>query len=301
MAANPNPTRVSNELWWFIEQLELLEPETVYAGSWGDFKPGYHTDYATSKKHPEWQPDYSIQLPDDQVGNGHPNEKLGAATDWTFPSAQNGNYANIRKYTDRVKAAWKARDPRLKGWREVLGNSSDGDSGADGYDFVSWTERTPDSSHKWHLHFSCLRKYVNVLEVFQAMLSVLRGETLAQWQARKDDDMPKAIWTTKGYWLCLGGKREPINDADDMAKVTEVYGNINWPKSDTAGFPTPQVDLPVNQGGKGWSWDEVDRLLGRPYIPGGVGNGATGGASAEQVQAIVHQELTKLKMVSDVE
>lgn len=102
-----------------------------------------------------------------------------------------------------------------------------------------------------------------------------------------DDDMPRAIWTTKGYWLCQGGTREPINDADDMAKVTEVYGKICWPAADTAGFPVPQIDLPVNQGGKGWTWDEIDRLLGRPYAPSG---GTGTGLSEEQVRDIAEEE-----------
>ena len=273
MAGNPNPTHISDEMWWFVEEWERLESETVYAGSWGDFKPGYHCDYYTLKHHSGWQNDYSVQLADDQVPAPHANEKLGAAVDITFPSAQNGNFTNIRRYSDRIRAAWKARDPRLKGWREVLCNSSDGDSGADGFDFTNWTERTPDDTHKWHIHFSCLRKYLRILDVFQAMMSILRGETLAQWLARKDEDMPRAFWSTKGYWLAQGGKIEPINDADDMAKVTEVYGNVNWPKSDTAGFPIPQLDLPVNQGGKGWTWDEIYRLLGRPYEPGDSGGG----------------------------
>ncbi len=270
MAANPNPSHVTNELWWFIEEWERMEPATVFAGAWGDFKPGYHCDYYTLEHTSGWTNDYSTQLADDQVGNGHPNEHMGAGVDITFPSAQNGDYTSIRRYCDRVRAAWKARDPRLKGWREVLGNSSDGDSGADGYDFTSWTERTPDSSHKWHIHFSVLRRYVNVLEIFQAMMSILRGETLAHWQGAEGDDMPKAIWTTQGYWLCQGGRREVIMDADDMAKATGVYGKgILYPHDDGGGFPAPQLDVPKDKGGEGWTWDEIDRLLGRPYVPGG--------------------------------
>lgn len=292
MAANPNPSRITEAMWWFIEEWERLEPATVYAGSWGNFKPGYHCDWDTIHAKGWAANDYSVKLPDDKVGGTYLS-KYGAAVDITFPSAQSGNYTSIRMYSDRVRAAWKARDPRLKGWREVLCNSSDGDSAADGFDFTDWSERTPDDTHKWHIHFSCLRKYVDVWDVYRAMMSILRGETLAQWLA-KGDDMPKAIWTTKGYWLCQGGKREPINDGDDMAKVTEVYGNVCWPKADSAGFPTPQVDLPTAQGGKGWSWDEIDRLLGRVPSTGGGGDGA----SPEQVREIVHDELGKLTMAS---
>ena len=264
MAANPHPDHITAEMWWFIEQLQALEPkDTVFAGAWGRAKPGYHCDYWKLVNTPAWRNDYSVRLADDKVG-GTSLEQFGAATDWTFRSAQAGNFANIRKYGGRIAIAFANRDPRLKGWREVL-IQADNDKPPEGFDFVSWSTRTPDSTHEWHGHFSCLRKFLHTLSVFQAMLSILRGETLAQWLAKCEDDMPKAIWTTKGYWFCQGGKREPINDGDDMAKVTEVYGNVCWPLSNTAGFPVPQIDLPVNQGGKGWSWDEIDRLLGRPY------------------------------------
>lgn len=185
MAANPNPARISAAMWEFIEALEALEPaDTEYAGSWGDWKPGYHADRNTLLKNPAWRNDYSIRLPADKLGPG----AMGAANDWTFRSAQAGNFTNIRKYGDRVRKAFLTRDPRLHGWREVL-CQGDSDAAADGYDFVSWTERTPDSTHTWHFHFSKLRQFIEDRDSYQAMLSILRGETLAQWQAKGDDDM----------------------------------------------------------------------------------------------------------------
>jgi len=267
--ANPHPDHISAEMWWFIEQLELLEGrDTVYAGSWGDFKPGYHCDAFNLWWHKDksgnyiWRNDYSTKLPDDKV-LGTANEKLGAAVDWTFLSAQAGNFANFKKYGTRIRAAWAARDPRLKGWREVL-CQGDGDIPADGYDFVTWTERTPDDTHKWHMHFSCLRKHLRERAVFEAMLSILRGETLPQWQG--GDEMPKAF-QFNGYWLAQGGTRESIMDGDDMAKVNALYPGACFPGPDKAGFPTPDLKT------LGWTEDEVDRLLGRPYAPPSGGGG----------------------------
>lgn len=262
MAANPNPTRISAAMWEFVEALEALEAaDTEYAGSWGDFKPGYHADRNTLLKNPNWRNDYSIRLPADKLGPS----AMGAAVDWTFRSAQRGDFANIRKYGDRVRRAFLARDPRLHGWREVL-CQGDSDAAADGYDFVSWTERTPDSTHTWHFHFSTLRQFIEDRTHYQAMLSILRGETLAQWQ-RKDDEMPKAFLYDGGYWLAQGGKREIIKDGDDMAKANALYPGACYPGPDKAGFPTP--DLKVS----GWTIDEVDRLLGREYAPHDGGSG----------------------------
>jgi len=263
MATNPQPSHITAEMWWFIEEWERLEAETVYAGSWGDFKPGYHADYATS-----------IQLADDQVGNGHPNEKMGAAVDITFPSAQRGNFTNIRKYSDRVRAAWKTRDPRLKGWREVLCNSSDGDAPADGFDFTNWTERSPDDTHKWHMHFSCLRKYLNVLSVFQAMMSILRGETLAQWQAEGKETMAQVfLWQNK-YWISRGDAKEREVVSTKVGIVTpemNVVCDVHkvYPGKDARGYPTPDLTT------RDWTEALVNLSFG-PVKTAGGGDG--GGA-----------------------
>lgn len=186
MAANPHPDHITAEYWWFIEQLQALEPlDTVFAGAWGRAKPGYHCDYWMLVNTPAWKNDYSVRLPEDKVG-GTPLEQFGAATDWTFKSAQRGDFSNIRKYGARVALAFANRDPRLRGWREVL-IQADADKAPEGFDFVTWTTRTPDSTHEWHGHFSCLRQFLRTLSVFKAMLSILRGETLAQWLAQGDD------------------------------------------------------------------------------------------------------------------
>lgn len=257
MAANPHPDHITAEMWWFVEELERLDPaDTVFAGAWGNFKPGYHCDYHTLVSTPAWRNDYSIHLADDKVG-GTPLEQYGAAVDWTSLSAQAGNYVKFKKYGARIRAAWVARDPRLKGWREVL-CQGDNDPTADGYDFVYWTQRTPDATHTWHMHFSCLRKYLRNLNVYKAMLSILRGETLAQWQG--GEDMAKAF-LFNGYWIAQGGVRNPIQDGDDMAKVNVLYPGSCFPGADKNGFPTPDLAT------LGWSEDEVNRLLGRKYEP----------------------------------
>jgi hypothetical protein len=193
--SNPNPARITAAWWWFMEQLVALEPsDTVNSGIWGNFKPGYHADRNTLLANPAWRRDYSIQLLGDRKG---PDDK-GAAGDWTFKSAQAGDLRNIRKYGARVRAAFLARDPRLAGWREVL-CQADADDAADGFDFQSWTERTPDATHRWHFHFSEIRANTEDYLNKRAMLSVLRGQTYAEWLMEEEGgDMPRAYRVNEG-------------------------------------------------------------------------------------------------------
>lgn len=290
MAANPHPTHITAEMWWFIEQLELLEPaDTVFAGAWGNFKPGYHCDAFNLWWRREngvyvWRNDYSTRGADDKV-LGTSLERFGAAVDWTFLSAQRGDSSQIRKYGARIRTAWLNRDPRLKGWREVL-TQGDGDPQADGYDFVSWTERTPDLTHTWHFHFSCLRKYLRTLSVFQAMLSILRGETLAQWLGTGDDMFFFQV-EDQGAGRMNGCTYEFAPDYPTMLKWQAA-----WP-----GVPTKKVRrVDVEAGLYGIGMHQLINSSGPAPIPA-PGDGVT----AAQVHEIVRDELDHVKLVSDLE
>jgi hypothetical protein len=175
---NPAPAVISAEMWRFRTYCLWLEPgsQDVDSGIYAD-KPGYH-----NKRNSLPSTDYSVRLPPDKEG---PADKA-AAFDWTFRTAQGGNYSRIIFYSDRIEAAFNRRDPRLYGFREVL-CQADTDLQAEGFDFVSWTRRTPDDSHLWHMHFSKLRKYINDRQSYDAMLSILIGQSLAEWE--EDEDM----------------------------------------------------------------------------------------------------------------
>jgi hypothetical protein len=289
MAQNPHPSHITPEMWWFIGQLDLLDgPDTVFAGAWGDFKPGGHCDAFNLYWHKDksgaysWRNDYTTRLPDDKV-MGTDLQHFGAAVDLTFRSAQNGDFRTIRKYGSRVRAAWIARDPRLKGWREVL-IQGDSDAPADRFDFVSWAESTSDITHTWHGHWTALRKYLRQIQIYQAMLSILRGETLAQWLAGGDEMSVNTFWLNPdvhgkgedGFWISSGGWRERIGDNDDMAKAKLAHpGLIPLPGADHNGWPS--VVLP-------WTIDEVNRICGRrrDQIPSGGG-----GVTMDEVNAAI--------------
>lgn len=174
---NPHPTRVTPASWWFMQQLLALEPGTENSGIWGD-KPGYHGTRAENYARNGWD-DYSVRALLDRLG---PADK-GAGYDWTFATAQRGDYSRMALRGGYLLAAFNARDPRLAGWREALGQT-DRDSTAEGLDFQNWYKRTPDDSHEWHFHFSEVRAYVESYANKQAFLSVLSGETLSAYLAR---------------------------------------------------------------------------------------------------------------------
>jgi hypothetical protein len=189
VAQNPDVARITDPMWRFMEALLRLEPGTKNGGIYA-YKAGYHNTRRNLLNHRDangdypWRNDYSIRLPEDRRG---PDDKA-CAWDWTFPDAQAGRYATIIKYGDRIEAAFNARDPRLRGHREVL-IQADPDTYAEGFDFVGWYRRTPDSSHLWHGHGSVLRAYVGEQWPYDNMLSILSGESLAAWRARTEDDM----------------------------------------------------------------------------------------------------------------
>jgi hypothetical protein len=99
MAANPSPTRITSQLWDFWQKFDALEPTALLGGIYAD-KGGYHnyrnrlpkTDYSTGR-----------DLAADKLG---PGDKA-CAIDLTMSAAA------MVKYTKRLDAAARARDPRL--------------------------------------------------------------------------------------------------------------------------------------------------------------------------------------------
>ena len=174
MASNPNPARVTEAGWWLMEQLLALEPGSKNGGIYAD-KSGYHNTRAANQA--KWPGNYSIRDAPDQGG---PADKA-AAYDWTFPSAQGGNYGRIAVYCTRLMAASKDRnDPRMNGWREWFGQA-DNDSQVEGWDRRYNKSASSDDSHLWHIHLSENREKVEDFDNKRALLSVLRGETASQW------------------------------------------------------------------------------------------------------------------------
>lgn len=178
---NPNSARISDPLWWFVEQCTALMPTSFsdeYGGTYTD-KAGSHNTRNNLIAQGRTN-DYSIRDPLNKLG---PGDKT-AAFDWTFPSAQSGNYSSIVLFSARVKVAYETRDPRTYGLQEVL-CEADFDYDPEGYVFYpSRSTRTPDRTHKWHIHFGFIRKFLNDWAAFDAVFSIIKGESLDSWKAR---------------------------------------------------------------------------------------------------------------------
>lgn len=176
--SNPNPGQISEQLWLFWVAFKKLEPTAKLGGCYAN-KPGYHNTRNGNRAG-----DYSRQLPKDRLG---PGDKC-AAIDLTLPLAQ------MKKYSGRLlKSGRDKNDPRGNYLREFFGNV-DGNQYVDGWDFQSVSPSSSDSSHLWHIHISILRAYVNDPACFRALLSILRGESVATWRAKEALQRVKSVF-----------------------------------------------------------------------------------------------------------
>lgn len=170
--------RITPASAFFMNELTRMEKGTQNSGIYAN-KPGYHGTRAENDARSGKGQDYSARAPLDRLG---PADKA-AAYDWTFTAAQGGDYRRMSWYGDSLEIAFNARDPRLYGWREALGQT-DLDKAPEGLDFQGWYTRVPDSTHSWHWHLSELRAFVESMANKHCMLSVLRRESLKDYLAR---------------------------------------------------------------------------------------------------------------------
>ncbi len=221
MRPNPNPTRISGALWWLINALTDLTPTSFVDEQGGVWvrQPGSHADAGWLKvNRPN---DYSLRGPLQQNGP----QQYGRAWDWTFPSAQAGNYDAIVMYSARIKNAWNTNDPRTYGIFEML-CEADYDYDPEGYVFYpTHTFRVPDRSHKWHIHLGILTTFINDMDAMDAIYSIFVGETLTQYHNRKNpqhndqEDEVKSVYAEGRGWARVGSVFQPLTN--------QVIANVN--------------------------------------------------------------------------
>lgn len=167
--ANPNPSRITGPMWrlWTDRPVAAWLLGGIYAR-----KSGYHG--TRDENQVNFPGNYSTRLALDLQG---PGDKA-AAIDYTMSDAE------MRKRTGFLRDAVTRRDPRLAAVREfygtvdsrnVFGRTKTSRTGA-------WSTSSSDSSHLWHIHVSLFRAFVDAWAELAPVLSVLAGESLAQWE-----------------------------------------------------------------------------------------------------------------------
>jgi peptidoglycan hydrolase-like protein with peptidoglycan-binding domain len=117
---------------------------------------------------------FSVIRPDDVAGQG-PDDAASA-----FDVSMRRKDLMIA--TQRVMAVWaNGNDPRRKYINAVNGWTGTGD--AQRFDMVSRKKSVASPDHKWHMHVSIRRKYVLSEAMVTAILSILRGDTIAYYLA----------------------------------------------------------------------------------------------------------------------
>lgn len=173
MAPNPNPSRITNEAWAFMERVLTLHPTMRNGGIYAN-KSGFHNTRAANSSS-----NYSCQGVRNQRG---PSDKADAY-DITYADAQSGNYSTISVHSQRLYVAGQQRDPRMKGWHEFFGNT-DWDTQVEGWSYAKGQSSSSDSSHLWHCHLSECREMAHCWINKDGCYSVMSGESLAAWKAR---------------------------------------------------------------------------------------------------------------------
>jgi hypothetical protein len=201
--------------------------------------------------------DYSNTLPLDKAPpvTKPDGTKQSAAVDVSLSKT------DMVKLYGRVKKVFDDRtDPRRKwigwwnAWNGVVGNLPDR------FNFQTNTMGTTDRSHEWHSHDDHPRAYVdedlngaNCWTAVRAALSIVKGETIAQWLASEEgiSDMPSRF-TFEDFPdnppVATPGGPSRIHITDGLRYIIQQYSNTADKLKTSAGFG-PVINLtPTNTG-----------------------------------------------------
>jgi hypothetical protein len=160
-----------SELRKFAADFENCYSSAICSGMCGDEAHRLRGGYHIGRKF-QSSINYSVVRPDDRAGHG-PDDAT-TAVDMSM------NRADMILCTKRLAAVYaNASDPRRKYINAFNGWLGSGD--AQRYDMVARKIGYASPDHKWHIHLEIRRGFVRVAVAYAAILSALRGETLAQY------------------------------------------------------------------------------------------------------------------------
>lgn len=204
-------TSAPAQVVYLANEWERLYASAAISGIIGDAahaaRGGYHISIQDQPS-----TNYSVIRGDDKAPPGNWPRNMASAVDMTL------SLTDMKKCHARLRAAWQNRsnDPRMKyinAWNGWDGNGSPGR-----YDVVTGNVGTASDDHKWHVHLEIRRRYVNDRAAMDAVLSILRGETVAQFTG---DDMPTPEEYAKAVWDY--SLRNPYNNTDQSAGTILRY------------------------------------------------------------------------------
>lgn len=232
---NPNPSRMTDPLWWLVCMRLALEPKSRNGGTFAD-KPGSHNVGENLPDHGQGATatDHSIRDAFNRTGPWWRTKT--AAHDWTFVDAQAGDYTTITKYTRRLLTAMRSDDDVRPDdvYFYTLGQADD-DLVIEGYnERDNEDETSSDDTHLWHRHDSFRRNIVGSWWHMWQALTIDMGWTYAEWQ-RSTAPVPEEEDMTRDEMLTLL--------RSDEAKAA-IYAAVNQDR--VQGYDANGVALPAN-------------------------------------------------------
>ncbi len=199
-------TRATAVLTGLASDWKKLYRSAVISGIVGDTRHAKRGGYHISIEDQVNRADYSVTRPDDKAPPGSWPRDTASAID------MNLNLADMKVCHARLRAVWsnRATDPRARYINAHNGWDGTGSPGR--YDWVTGSVSTATDDHEWHVHLELRRRYVNDPKAAAAVLSILRGDSLAAHLG--DDGM--ALDNTKGKGIYKSGdgptEREALAD-----------------------------------------------------------------------------------------
>lgn len=178
-ASNPNPTYITDDMWWLWLACLGFIPGVRLGGIYAN-KSGWHNTVNANLS--RWPGNYSVRNP---IDRRDPKTKA-RAIDLTM------NATWMRIITQRLLDGAARRDPRMRCVKEfygtvngstVVGRIKDSEDGP-------YRSASSDASHTWHVHGGILTPYVDDRDAMEGLASLLKGESLASWQARTGGTAP---------------------------------------------------------------------------------------------------------------
>lgn len=144
-------------------------PSAKISGLIGDVSHAKRGGYHIGRKF-QSSSNYSVVRPDDKGGP----DDAAAAIDMTM------NAADMRLCTSRLVAAYgNTADPRRKYLNAFNGTTNN--RTALRWDVYARKSKAATADHLWHVHLEVRRVYVNSVTAMRAILSILRGDSLAAY------------------------------------------------------------------------------------------------------------------------